>query len=227
VTNPILPLADLVARTRYADLPPRASEAAKTFILDTLGVGAGGAAAPRVAELVETAASWGAAGDGLGRRRKVPPARRHGQRLSIHALEWDCAEPAVHRCDVFSRCRRRRAARARAGERRGACSLGARVEVACTIGAARSPMRFFAGDGGLGRRRRRGRWRATARLTPSASLRPTSVRCGALSSVLGCRSGSTRAEPNAVISPPGSPGRDVLVGPWLLVVRAQSDIDTR
>ena len=60
VTNPILPLAALVARTRYEDLPPRAVESAKTFILDTIGVGAGGASAPRVRELVATAASWGA-----------------------------------------------------------------------------------------------------------------------------------------------------------------------
>jgi len=161
--NPVLPLATLVERTGFRNLPARAIVAAKTFILDTLGVGAGGAAAPRVAELVATAASWGAGEEAtvwVDGRRLPAGAAAVVNAYQIHALEWDCVhEPAVVHpmATLFS-------AIVAAAERRGARGqpvtgeelilatvLG--VEVACTIGAAsRSPMRFFrpATAGGFG-----------------------------------------------------------------------------
>lgn len=163
MTNPVLPLAELAGRTRYEDLPSRAIEAAKTFILDTLGVGAGGAAAPRVAELIDTAASWGAGEEAtvwVDGRRLPAGAAAVVNAYQIHALEWDCVhEPAVvHPMATLL------SAIVAAAERRGARGqpvsgkelllatvLG--VEVACTIGAAsRSPMRFFrpATAGGFG-----------------------------------------------------------------------------
>lgn len=163
MTNPVVPLAELVARTRYEDLPPRAVEAAKTFILDTIGVGVGGASGPRVQELVATAASWGAGEEATVwvDGRKLPAgAAAVVNGYQIHALEWDCVhEPAVVHpmATLFS-------AVVAAAERRGergqpvsgrelvlATVLG--VEIACTIGAAsRSPMRFFrpATAGGFG-----------------------------------------------------------------------------
>jgi 2-methylcitrate dehydratase PrpD len=163
VTNPVLPLAELAARTRYEDLPPRAIEAAKTFILDTIGVGAGGAAAPRVAELVDTAASWGAGEEATVwvDGRKLPAgAAAVVNAYQIHALEWDCVhEPAVVHpmatlLSAIVAAAERRGARGRPVSGRElllATVLG--VEVACTIGAAsRSPMRFFrpATAGGFG-----------------------------------------------------------------------------
>lgn len=163
MTNPVLPLAELAARTRHEDLPPRAIDAAKTFILDTLGVGVGGASAPRVRELVDTAAGWGAGEEAtvwVDGRRLPAGAAAVVNAYQIHALEWDCVhEPAVVHpmATLFS-------ALVAAAERRGvrgrpvsgkelllATVLG--VEVACTIGAAsRSPMRFFrpATVGGFG-----------------------------------------------------------------------------
>ncbi len=163
MTNPVVPLAELVAQTRYEDLPPRAVEAAKTFILDTIGVGAGGASGPRVPELVATAASWGAGEEAtvwVDGRRLPAGAAAVVNGYQIHALEWDCVhEPAVVHpmATLFS-------AVVAAAERRGergqpvsgrelvlATVLG--VEIACTIGAAsRSPMRFFrpATAGGFG-----------------------------------------------------------------------------
>jgi aconitate decarboxylase len=44
MSDPIVPIAELVAKTRYEDLPDTAIAAAKTFILDTIGVGVAGAA---------------------------------------------------------------------------------------------------------------------------------------------------------------------------------------
>ena len=97
--NPVLPLATLVERTHFRNLPARAIVGAKTFILDTIGVGAGGAAAPRVAELVETAASWGAGEEAtvwVDGRRLPAGAAAVVNAYQIHALEWDCVhEPAV------------------------------------------------------------------------------------------------------------------------------------
>ena len=163
MADPILPLAELVARTRYEDLPPRAIEAAKTFILDTLGVGAGGASAPRVRELVETAAGWGAGEEStvwVDGRRLPAGAAAVVNAYQIHALEWDCVhEPAVVHpmATLFSAlvaAAERRGVRGRPASGRElllATVLG--VEVACTIGAAsRSPMRFFrpATAGGFG-----------------------------------------------------------------------------
>jgi 2-methylcitrate dehydratase PrpD len=163
VTNPIVPLADLVARTRYEDLPAHAVAAAKTFILDTIGVGVAGRTGPRVAELADTLASWGAGEEATawGCGRALPAAAAaivNG--YQIHALEFDCVhEPAVVHpmATVFS-------ALLAHAERRGgrgtpvsgrelllATALG--VEIACTIGAAaKSAMRFFrpATAGGFG-----------------------------------------------------------------------------
>ena len=91
MTNPILPLAELAARTRYEDLPSRAIDAAKTFILDTLGVGVGGASAPRVRELVDTAAGWGAGEEAtvwVDGRRLPAGAAAVVNAYQIHALEF-------------------------------------------------------------------------------------------------------------------------------------------
>ena len=249
--NPILPLAELVARTRYEDLPPRAIEAAKTFILDTIGVGAGGAAAPRVAELVATAASWGAGEEAtvwVDGRRLPAGAAAVVNAYQIHALEWDCVhEPAVVHpmATLFS-------ALVAAAERRGARGqpvsgkelvlatvLG--VEIACTIGAAsRSPMRFFrpATVGGFG---------VVAGAGKMAGLdAPTLVDAfgilygqtsGTLqahlegSMVLGLQVGfNARAGLNAVdLAAAGLTGpHDVLVGPYgfYKLFEPESDIDT-
>jgi 2-methylcitrate dehydratase PrpD len=251
MTNPVLPLAELAARTRYEDLPPRAIDAAKTFILDTIGVGAGGAAAPRVAELVDTAASWGAGEEATVwvDGRKLPAgAAALVNGYQIHALEWDCVhEPAVVHpmATLFS-------AIVAAAERRGARGrpvsgkelvlatvLG--VEVACTIGAAsRSPMRFFrpATAGGFGVVAGAGR---LAGLDAGALVEAFGILYGQTSGtlqahlegsmVLGLQVGfNARAGLNAVdLAAAGLTGpHDVLTGPYgfYRLFEPESDIDT-
>ena len=161
--NPLIDICELITRSHYADLPPRAVERAKTFILDTLGVGLAGSTAPRLAELIATVGSWGA-----GHEARV---WAHGTRLpalsvavinayQIHALEYDCVHEAavVHpMATLFSAVlahTERRAAQGRpvSGEELIlAVALG--VETAAVIGAsAKSAMRFFrpATAGGFG-----------------------------------------------------------------------------
>ncbi|MEO1408123.1 MAG: MmgE/PrpD family protein, partial [Pseudomonadota bacterium] len=48
--------------TTYADLPADAQTATKTFLLDTLGVGIAGAAAPLTTNVRQAASSWGHGG---------------------------------------------------------------------------------------------------------------------------------------------------------------------
>lgn len=163
IQNPIIPLAELVARTRYEDLPRHAIAAAQTFILDTIGVGVAGRTGPRVRELADTLASWGAGEEatawGCGRRLPAASAAIVNA-YQIHALEYDCVhEPAVVHpmATLFSALlahAERRGLRGRPVSGRElllATAVG--VEIACTIGAAaKSAMRFFrpATAGGFG-----------------------------------------------------------------------------
>src|SRR5947207_2863923 len=54
--------ADHVVRTGFHDLPGDAVKSAKTFILDTLGVGLAGSCDSMARELAEMQATWGAFG---------------------------------------------------------------------------------------------------------------------------------------------------------------------
>lgn len=163
MTNPIVPLAELAAGARFEALPPHAVASAKTFILDTIGVGVAGRTGPRVRELAQTLAAWGAGDEATawGCARRLPAgAAAVVNGYQIHALEFDCVhEPAVVHpmATLFSALlahAERRGARGRPVSGRElllATAVG--VEIACTIGAAaKSPMRFFrpATAGGFG-----------------------------------------------------------------------------
>lgn len=139
-----------VAGTRYDDLPPKAVDAARTFVLDTLGVGAVGSAGPKVEELIEAAAAWGGTGPARAwvRGTRLPAwAAAMVNAYQIHNSEFDCIHEAavVHPMTVVL------AAALAEAERTGAVSgrdliaavvLG--VDVACHIGgASRARMRFF------------------------------------------------------------------------------------
>ena len=142
--------AEHVAGTDYDDLPESAAAAVRTFLLDTLGVGAGGSAGPWTRELVET------------QRLSSPGGQArvwsHGARLSaagaavcnayqIHNGEFDC----VHEGAVVHTFTVPVAAALAWAEREGgiggrdfltALALG--VDVACHLGvASKSPLRFF------------------------------------------------------------------------------------
>ena len=139
-----------VAATEYDDLPAAAVTAAKTFILDSLGVGLAGSTGPWVAELITTARQWGAGEDARvwtwGARLPAPAAALVNA-YQIHNSEFDCVHEAavVHPLTVVL------ASVMAVAERHGgvggreliaAVALG--VDVACHIGlASRAGLRFF------------------------------------------------------------------------------------
>lgn len=99
--DPIERLLDLVLDTRFEDLPQEAVEAGRVFFLDTVGVACAGHMAPKLDELVATAARWGSADEGsasvwnTGRRAPAPVAAMVNG-YQCHALEYDCVyEPGV------------------------------------------------------------------------------------------------------------------------------------
>ena len=76
-----------------------AYDSAKTFILDSLGVGIAGSKAPFNEAVLKTAMSWGAGEDAhlWGRGMKAPAATAaYLNGFQIHSMEYDCVhEPAV------------------------------------------------------------------------------------------------------------------------------------
>ena len=142
--------AEHVAATRYEDLPVAAVLAAKTFILDTLGVGLAGSRGPRAPDLV---AAQALAGDGRAARvwghgAWLPaPAAALCNAYQAHCSEFDC----VHERAVVHAMTAVLAAAMAGGERQGAvtgrdlilaCVLG--VDVAAGLGmAAATGLRFF------------------------------------------------------------------------------------
>jgi aconitate decarboxylase len=92
-TNPVDLLAAHVVGTRYEDLPAEAVQAAKTFILDSLGVGVAGSAGPWVPELLDAVAGWGAGEDSriFVHSTRLPAASAAVvNAYLIHCLEYDC-----------------------------------------------------------------------------------------------------------------------------------------
>ncbi|MBI4184048.1 MAG: MmgE/PrpD family protein [Proteobacteria bacterium] len=142
--------AEHVVRTRLADIPAEALDAAKTFLLDTLGVGVMGSGGPHAAELVAAAGLWGEGGSARvwGRGARLPaPSAALANAYQIHNSEFDCAHEGavIHPMTALS------AATFAFAEREGGVSgrdllaaivLG--VDVACHIAvSSRTPLRFF------------------------------------------------------------------------------------
>ncbi|MEQ8818376.1 MAG: MmgE/PrpD family protein [Thalassobaculum sp.] len=159
MTDAIERFADHVVSTRFEDIPADALTAAKTFILDSLGVGLAGTRAPWVREWI--AVSQAPAGDraarvwGTGEALPTPAAAALIGYL-IHNSEYDC----IHEKAVLHPMAVPFAALMAEAEARGgvdgksllrAVVLG--VDVACYIGCAvRNGLRFFrpAVGGGFG-----------------------------------------------------------------------------
>src|SRR5260370_19061485 len=82
-----------IARVAAGKLPEAARQAAKVFIADLLGVGIAGAAAPWRREVLDMAASTGAAAEatvwGTGERLPVATAAMVNA-YQMHALQYDC-----------------------------------------------------------------------------------------------------------------------------------------
>lgn len=143
-------LVEHVTRASHETLPAEARVAARTFILDSLGVALSGTRVALVAELKAVARGWGsgAASRIWGTGERVPAASAafiNG--YQIHNQEWDCVHEGavVHPMAVVLST-----LLAWAEERGGVtgrelvlgCSVAA--DVAATIGAAaRNKLRFF------------------------------------------------------------------------------------
>ena len=127
-----------------------AKDSAKTFILDSLGVGIAGAKAPFNEAVFKTAMAWGQGDDAhlWGRAMKAPAATAaYLNGFQIHSMEYDCVhEPAVVHpmATIF-------AALSAEVERRGETDGNALIEavivavdVAVELGVAvSSPLKFF------------------------------------------------------------------------------------
>ncbi len=136
--------------TTFDQVPADAIRAAKTFILDTIGVGIAGKNAPYADEIFAAAAAWGA-GEGahiFARGVALPaPGAAFVNGFQIHCQEFDCVhEPAV----VHPMATILAALLADADARRPVpgkdflIAITVAVDVAAGLGvAARSGIRFF------------------------------------------------------------------------------------
>ncbi len=149
-TSPTARLVRHVAASRYESLPADATEAARTFILDSLGVALSGTRVPMVATLKALAATWGT-GDAStvwGTGERVPAGTAaFVNGYQIHNQEWDCVhEPAVVHPMAVVLSTLLAWAEARGGIDGRALITGCSVavDVATTIGqAACNKLRFF------------------------------------------------------------------------------------
>jgi 2-methylcitrate dehydratase PrpD len=143
-------LVDHALGLEWADLDDGAQRSAKTFLHDTLCVGAAGARAPNADAVLEIARRWGA-GEScrvLGRPGLRLPAASAAfvNGFQIHCQEYDCVhEPAVlHPLATTVAALK---AQAELGPCSGAnflAALAAGVDVSVALGlAAVSPIRFF------------------------------------------------------------------------------------
>lgn len=157
--DPIARFALHVQRTSYDDLPPAVVTAAKTFLLDSLGVAIAGSGDPWAPRLAATAAAWGGGDDSrvIGTRvRLAPLSAALVNAYQMHGLEFDC----VHERAVVHPMATLLPALLADAERRGdvdgrrfLTALTVGVDVAAGLGvASKGAMRFFrpANAGGFG-----------------------------------------------------------------------------
>ena len=94
----ITAFAEHVAARGYNDLPAAAIAAAKTFLLDTLGVGLIGSSGPKARELVAIQPLWGSGNDArvwsTGERLPAPAAA-FCNAYQVHNAEFDCVHEAA------------------------------------------------------------------------------------------------------------------------------------
>jgi aconitate decarboxylase len=181
-----------VLATRYEDLSDDAILQAKTFILDTIGVGIAGSTAAGADELFAVSAGWGEGRDACvwGRRHRVPAATAaflNG--FQAHCQEYDCLhEKAV----LHPMATLLPAAIAHAERAGGVCgrdlivAVAVGIDVAAGLGvAAREGLKFFrpATAGGFG---------ATAALARLAGF-DVDTLCHALGIQYGQTSGTMQA----------------------------------
>jgi aconitate decarboxylase len=148
-----------VLGTRYEDLSDDAILHAKTFILDTIGVGIAGSTAAGADELFHVSAGWGGGADACvwGRRKRVPAATAaflNG--FQAHCQEYDCVHEKAVLHPMATLLPTALAHAERAGGVSGReliAAVAVGIDVAAGLGvAAREGLKFFrpATSGGFG-----------------------------------------------------------------------------
>jgi aconitate decarboxylase len=148
-----------VVGVRFDRLPAHVIEAAKTWILDTLGVGIAGSSAAGMDQVRAAAAAWGSGEEATiwGTRQRAPaPAAAFVNGTQVHNQEFDC----LHEGAVVHAMATLLPAVLAVAEREGGVSgqdliaaVVAGLDVAAGLGlASRSAFRFFrpATAGGFG-----------------------------------------------------------------------------
>ena len=161
--DPVPRIAHHIARTKFDDIAPEALASAKTFLLDTVGVGLAGTADPNVGRIIAAAAAWGESHDATiwnSRLRLPAPSAAFANAYLIHCLEFDCIHEAavVHPMAtlvsaLLAWCERASRGGDPVSGRRFLTALVVGVDVASLLGVStRSPLRFFrpATAGGFG-----------------------------------------------------------------------------
>lgn len=161
--NPLPWLIDRAIGISFDTLPPNAVDKAKTFLLDTFGVGVAGCFGYRIDGVIDVASSWGKADEATvwvtGERLPAPSAA-FVNAYQIHSLEYDCVnEDAVLHpmatllSSVLAYCERRSARGKPVNGRDFLAAVIAGVDVSIFLGkSSRGPIRFFrpAAAGGFG-----------------------------------------------------------------------------
>ena len=152
-----------VAGARFEDLSSEAVTKAKTFLLDTIGVGLAGTSDGNAARVVAAASQWGSGTDATvwGSAARLPaPSAAFVNAYLVHSLEYDCIHEAavVHPmatllCALFAWSERASKRGAPVDGQRFLAAMSVGADVAGLLGAAtRSGLRFFrpATAGGFG-----------------------------------------------------------------------------
>ena len=148
--NPVERLARHVIETRYEDLPESAVRAAKTFILDSIGVGVAGSNGPWVKELLATVARWGSGNESRvfvhGTAFPATTAAIVNAYL-IHCLEYDCVNEAavIHpMATILGAVSAEADRRKDVGGKDLITAVAVGVDASCVLGiSSNSAMRFF------------------------------------------------------------------------------------
>ena len=146
--------ASHVAQTRFHDLPAEAVAKAKTFLLDTVGVGLVGTSEAHAQEVLSVAAQWGESSEATvwrSARRLPAPSAALVNAYRIHCLEYDCIHDraVVHAMTavvsaLFAWCERSSMRNQPIDGRRFIAGIAVGIDIACLLGmATKSPLRFF------------------------------------------------------------------------------------